>query len=208
VSVLPLSFAPDQGRHLLFSGRKGELVSPIFMSAIKSFHPARAAAGLLMFAIGAILLRAAPAETPATAIVSQAAPVWKLKDLDGREIGSEQLKGKVVVVDFWATWCVPCIGEIPGYIDLQKKYAADGLVIVGISLDQKGPDHVRKFAESKGMNYRIAMADDNVADLFGGLAVIPTTFLINREGRIVHRKVGAMTHEEYEKIVKQALAHG
>ena len=134
-----------------------------------------------------------------------AAPAWKLNDLSGHEVSSAQLKGKVVVLDFWATWCVPCIGEIPGYIELQKKYGDQGLVIVGVSVDQKGPEVVAKFVKAKGMNYTIVMGDDTIADAFGGLEAIPTTFLINREGRVVHRKVGAMPHDEYEKLVQQAL---
>lgn len=141
-------------------------------------------------------------DTPA---MEQAAPAWKLRDLNGHEVSSAQFKGKVLVVDFWATWCVPCIGEIPGYIELQKKYGPEGLAIVGISVDQKEPALVKKFAESKGINYTIVMADENVTDAFGGVEAIPTTFLINREGRIVNRKKGAMPHEEYEKLVVKAL---
>jgi thiol-disulfide isomerase/thioredoxin len=133
------------------------------------------------------------------------APAWKLTDLSGREVDSATLKGKVVVIDFWATWCAPCIGEIPGYIELQKKYGPQGLVIVGISVDQKGPEHVGKFAKAKGINYTIVMADDAILDTFGGVQTIPTTFLINREGRVVHRKVSAMPHAEYEKLVEAAL---
>ncbi len=139
------------------------------------------------------------------ATVTQPAPAWKLKDLDGHAISSDRFKGKVVVVDFWATWCAPCVSEIPGYIELQRKYGPDGLVIVGISMDQNGPDQVKKFAKAKGMNYTIVMGDENVAEAFGGIEGIPTTFLINRQGRIVNRKVGAMPHDEYEKLVKQAL---
>ena len=140
-----------------------------------------------------------------TGAVTQLAPAWKLKDLDGHPVSSDQFKGKVVVVDFWATWCGPCVSEIPGYIELQKKYGPEGLVIVGISMDQSGPDQVKKFAETKGMNYTIVMGDENVAEAFGGIEGIPTTFLINRQGHIVNRKVGAMPHDEYEKLVKQAL---
>src|SRR5690606_9944965 len=135
----------------------------------------------------------------------QAAPAWKLRDLDGREVDSAQFKGKVVVVDFWATWCGPCIAEIPGYIDMQKKYGDQGLVIVGISVDQKSATEVKEFAASKGINYTIVMSDDRVTDDFGGVQVIPTTFLINREGRIVHAKKGAMDHADYEKLVLKAL---
>jgi peroxiredoxin len=137
--------------------------------------------------------------------VAQPAPAWKLKDLDGREVSSDQFKGKVVVVDFWATWCGPCIEEIPGYIALQKKYGATGLVIVGVSLDRKGPAHVKQFAQTQGMNYTLVMGDEDVVEAFGGFQAIPTTFLIGREGRILHKKTGAAPAEEYEKLVKAAL---
>jgi len=80
------------------------------------------------------------------------APAWKLKDLDGKDVTSEQFKGKVVVLDFWATWCPPCRGEIPGYVELQKKYGKDGLLIVGISMDDKGPEPVKEFVQEQGIN--------------------------------------------------------
>jgi len=156
---------------------------------------------LLFLAAAAAGLTVARAELP----VLGPAPAWKLKDLDGREVDSATLRGKVVVVDFWATWCGPCIAEIPGYIELQKKYGKDGLVIVGASVDRAGVAKVKAFVQKQGMNYPVVMADDVVADAFGGFDAIPTTFLIDRAGNIRHRKTGAMEHAEYEAIVKQVL---
>jgi peroxiredoxin len=146
---------------------------------------------------------AAAAAAPAPA--GEAAPAWKLKDLDGHEVSFAQFKGKVVVVDFWATWCGPCVSEIPGYVELQKKYGPAGLVIVGVSLDTKSPEYVKQFAQAHGMDYTLVMGDDSIVDAFGGFDAIPTTFLINRAGHIVHKKTGAMPHADYEKLVQQAL---
>jgi thiol-disulfide isomerase/thioredoxin len=176
------------------------------MTVIKHVRVTRllGVAAALLLAVG--FFRGSVVRAAEASIIPPTAPAWKITDLNGHEIGAAQLTGKVVIVDFWATWCVPCIGEIPGYIELQKKYEAEGLVIVGISLDQKGPDHVRKFAEAKGMNYHIAMADDSVVEAFGGIEAIPTTFLIDRTGHVIHRKQGAMASGEYEKLVKQAVA--
>ena len=156
-------------------------------------------------AIGAVLFPGSRLQAEDLASSSQPAPAWKLNDLDGHEVSFEQFKGKVVVVDFWATWCGPCVSEIPGYVELQKKYGAEGLVIVGVSLDTKSPQYVKKFAQAHAMDYTLVMGSDTIVDAFGGFDAIPTTFLINRNGRIVHKKTGAMPHEEYEKLVKQAL---
>ena len=133
------------------------------------------------------------------------APAWKLKDLQGKEVSSADFKGKVVVIDFWATWCPPCRAEIPGYIALQKKYAEQGLVILGFSVDEAGPEAVKKFAVEQKMNYTILMANQGTAAAFGGIEGIPTTFLIDREGRVRNRKVGSMDAAEYEARVVPLL---
>lgn len=166
---------------------------------------------LLRFSLPALLAAAAflaaPAPGRAQAGLSDlgAAPDYTIRTLDGRELTREALLGKVVVVDFWATWCPPCIDEIPGYIALQDKYGADGLVVIGVSFDRKGAEHVRKFGERFKINYALAMGDERIADLFGGFDALPTTFLIDRAGRLRHRKVGAMAHEDYEQLVRPLL---
>jgi peroxiredoxin len=133
------------------------------------------------------------------------APGWELKDVEGKPVSFSQFKGKVVVLDFWATWCGPCRSEIPGYVKLQEKYKAKGLVIIGVSLDQEGPDVVKKFMADFHLNYQIVMGDDDVVQAFGGVDEIPTTFIIDREGRIRDKKVGAMKTADYEKVLAQYL---
>ncbi len=147
-------------------------------------------------------MRSAVAELPRL----DPAPEWKLRKLDGEWLRSADLAGKVVVIDFWATWCGPCRQEIPGYIAMQQELEAEGVVIVGVSLDRASPRIVRKFVEKNGINYPIVMGTDAVVDAFGGVTVVPTTILIDREGRIRHRKEGVMHREEYEPLVRSLLA--
>lgn len=155
---------------------------------------------------------APPAEPPRPPPAAKAAnrplgsaPSWRLRDLDGNEVSSDQFKGKVVVLDFWATWCGPCRQEIPGYVELQKKYAADGLVVIGVSLDEGGPAIVRKFVDKYKVDYLILMGDDAIGQAFGGVQAIPTTFIIDRDGVIRDRKIGAMPAAAFEKRVLARL---
>lgn len=147
------------------------------------------------------------AETPQAPGVAElpVAPAWRLKNLDGAAVALSQFKGKVVIVDFWATWCPPCRAEMPVYVDLYKKFADRGLVIVGISLDGQGPGVVKKFVDSMGITYPIVMGDEDVTSAYK-VQVMPTTFVVSREGRILHSKIGAITQPaEFEKLIESFL---
>ena len=133
------------------------------------------------------------------------APGWELQDLKGKTIRSADFKGKVVILDFWATWCPPCRAEIPGFIELQKKYQVQGLAVVGVSVDQAGSAAVKSFAKKMGMNYPVVLADAKIADAFGGIAGIPATFIIDRAGRIVKQHLGFTEKAEIETEIKPLL---
>ncbi len=126
---------------------------------------------------------------------------FTLTDLDGKTLSSDAWKGKVVLVNFWATWCGPCRAEIPDLVDLQNKYR-DQLVIVGISEDEGPVDGVRKFAEQYMVNYPIAMTTDEVNDRFPGITALPTTYFLDREGKVVQKHVGMLHARETEATTR------
>jgi thiol-disulfide isomerase/thioredoxin len=139
-------------------------------------------------------------------VKSEPAPAWEMKDLAGNPVGSAELKGKIVIVDFWATWCPPCIGEIPQFVQLSKKYGKDGVVFVGISLDQgdTAPAKVKAFVAKYGVPYRISMVDDDVAKAFSLGESIPMTVIVDRSGNIRDRVTGAVP-ADYEKTIQSFL---
>jgi thiol-disulfide isomerase/thioredoxin len=164
---------------------------------------------------GACLTASCRRSEPATGHVSSSAyksipsapqaPEWMLKDLDGRPVSSADFAGKVVVIDFWATWCGPCISELPGYIALQRKLAPKGFTIVGLSLDEIPPGDIRKFVAEHGINYPVAIAGPEQIDAFGGFDGIPATFIIDREGKLRFKKLGAAPIEDLEAVAQSLL---
>ena len=133
-----------------------------------------------------------------------AAPAFQVNDLDGRPVSLADAKGKVVLLNFWATWCGPCRAEIPDLIDLQKRYA-DRLEIIALATDEDDADEVRRFALKSGINYRVAIAPDEVRRSYGGIAALPTAFVIDSQGRIVQKHIGLNDPAIYEVEVKAML---
>jgi len=137
---------------------------------------------------------------------TQMAPNFALKDLNGNTIQLSDLRGKAVVLNFWATWCPPCKAEIPSFIELQKKYGPQGLQIVGISMDDGGKGVVVPFARDMGINYKVLLGNSEVGDMYGGIQALPTTFYIGRDGKVLEYVPGLISHYEVEQNIKAALA--
>ncbi len=145
---------------------------------------------------------------------AKSAPEVTFKDLNGKDATLAQYKGKVVLVNFWATWCDPCYIEIPWLIEMQQKYEAKGFTVLGISMDEEGKAAVDPFlakerfnvnGEKLPMNYPIVIGNDEVADKFGGLLGYPTSFLISRDGKIVKKVQGLISYEEFTKAIEAQL---
>jgi len=144
----------------------------------------------------------------------QPAPDVTFKDLDGKDVSLAQYRGKVVLVNFWATWCEPCQIEIPWLIEMQQKYGPKGFTILGVDVDDEGKGVVAHFVEKERFdvngqklpfNYPIFTGNDAVADKFGGLLGYPTSFLISKDGRQIKKIQGLISYEEITKLIESQL---
>jgi len=175
----------------------------------------RAAAGVLALMMAFGCSRSTPEKnagggekvaTPAgSGSIGSQAPDFALTDLSGKTVHLSDFKGKVVIVDFWATWCGPCRVEIPDFVKLQSKYKDKGLEIVGLSLDADGEKAVKPFVDKHDINYTMLLANDETAKSYGGILGIPTTFVIDRQGRIVQKFVGVMPAKTFEDTIQPLL---
>jgi thiol-disulfide isomerase/thioredoxin len=132
------------------------------------------------------------------------APPFLLKDLDGNVISTAAYRGKVVLINFWATWCPPCRDEIPEMIALASKYK-DRLQIIGVSMDDDPPAEVRAFTRAANMNYPVVMGGDKLSDEYGGIPALPTTFVLDTNGRVVQKHMGLYPEEVYDHEIRALL---
>lgn len=132
------------------------------------------------------------------------APDFSLPDLMGQRLDLSSYRGKVVLLDFWASWCDPCRDEIPRFVELQNKYGGQGLQIIGVSMDD-GPEPVRDFYQRFKMNYPVVMGNAKTGELYGGVFGLPIAFLIGRDGRIITKHVGATDISVFEKEIVNSL---
>jgi cytochrome c biogenesis protein CcmG, thiol:disulfide interchange protein DsbE len=132
------------------------------------------------------------------------APDFNLPLIDGGQLRLSSYRGKVILLDFWATWCVPCREETPHFVDLQQKYGGEGLQIIGVSMDDSA-DPVRTFYQQFHMNYPVVMGTADVGGAYGGVLGLPIAFLIDREGRIYAKHLGATDAAVFDKDITALL---
>lgn len=146
-----------------------------------------------------------PNYVPAAQRNSVLAPDFALPTTDGKVLKLSDYRGKVVIIDFWATWCPPCRKGIPDLIDIKKKYGSKGVEIIGVSVDTDTKPEVIPFIKEKGINYPVVYGNQNVYMQYGGIRAIPTTFVIDKEGKIVASYEGLVPKVTYENHIKKIL---
>jgi thiol-disulfide isomerase/thioredoxin len=158
--------------------------------------------------------RKAAANEKADPKTFKAAPEVTFKGLDGKEVSLASLKGKVVVVNFWATWCEPCQIEIPWMIEFQNKYAGKGFTIIGAAMDDEGASVVAPYVEKEKfdvdgqklpINYPVVLGNDDIGEKFGGILGLPTSFVITRDGKIAKHIMGLVNHDDLEGAIQSNL---
>jgi len=134
------------------------------------------------------------------------APEFSLKDANGQTVHLSDYRGKVVLLDFWATWCGPCKIEIPWFMEFEKQYKDQGFAVVGVSMDEDGWAAIKPYVQNMKMNYRVLLGNDAVSTAYGGLDSLPTTLLIDRQGGIASVHVGvSMGKEEFKNAIVKLL---
>ncbi len=144
-------------------------------------------------------------ELPQGNLIGKPAPDFSLDDLKGAKVTLADYKGKALLVNFWATWCGPCKIEMPWFVELQNQYGPQGLVIVGIAMDDSGKDAIASFSRDMKVNYPILLGKEAVGEAYGGVLGLPTSFFVDRSGKIVAHIEGLADRSTIEDDIKLAL---
>jgi len=166
-------------------------------------------AGIVTGFVLVVICLTVPERMPAaitTANSRKTAPDFTLNDSKGEPIKLSNYKGKIVLLDFWATWCHGCKTEIPWYMEFARKYKDSGLAVIGVSMDEEGWTAIKPFVSELAINYRILQGNDATAQLYGGVDALPTTFLIDRDGKIAETHAGLAGKDDFEDGIKKLLA--
>jgi peroxiredoxin len=137
--------------------------------------------------------------------INKPAPDFTLVSLDGKNMSLSDLRGKAVLLNFWATWCAPCKIEMPWFVELQSEYGSQGLQIVGVAMDDSSTEDIAKFAKDMGVNYPVLIGKEAVGEAYGGVPALPESFFIGRDGKIVDKIIGLKGKAEIEDSIKKAL---
>src|SRR5579863_3837521 len=138
----------------------------------------------------------------------KAAPDFSLKDVNGHTVKLSDYKGKVVLLNFWATWCGPCKIEIPWFKEFETTYKNQGFAVLGVAMDDEGWEAVKPYLAEKAVNYRVVVGNEQVSLLYGDVESLPTTFVIDREGRVASVHIGLVSKGDYTNEIKQLLGTG
>ena len=159
---------------------------------------------------GFVGYRIAPQIAAAAGVASAnvAVPPFSVTTLDGQHLSDASLKGRVVLLNFWATWCPPCRVEMPGFQRVYERYRADGLVVVGVAMDQGGTAGIARFLADHHITYPVGLATPEIVQQFGGVRLLPTTFLIGRDGRVRNEVSGLFASAALDQAVQRLLADG
>lgn len=141
-------------------------------------------------------------------LIGNLAPDFELPALDGKNLKLSDLRGKAVLLNFWATYCGPCKVEMPWFVEMQKEYGPQGFQVVGVAMDDASTDEISKFAKEMNVNYPILIGKDSVADSYGGVSVLPTTFFVDRNGKLIAREFGLQSRSVFVDHIKQAMSQG
>jgi thiol-disulfide isomerase/thioredoxin len=141
-------------------------------------------------------------------LIGNIAPDFELPTLEGKNLKLSDLRGKAVLLNFWATYCGPCKIEMPWFVELQKEYGPQGFQIVGVAMDDASTEDIAKFAKEMGVNYPILIGKESVGESYGGVNVLPTTFFVDRGGKLIAREFGLQSRSVFVDDIKKALSQG